>query len=413
MGEIMAQFIYYILFIPIFIYGLYFLITGLFSFKKNPTKIKNYKPKNKFAILVAARNEEKVIGELINSLRKQKYPKNLYNIIVIPNNCTDNTEKVAKEAGAEIFELNVEVKSKGEVLECVLNKLSNTNLYDAYIIFDADNVVHPNFLKRMNDALCDGYELAQGFRDSKNPSDNWICGSYSLYYWGQNLFFNRARINMDASASINGTGFMIKDNIIKEFGFNTITMTEDIEFTAQCAINNKQITFVSDAVTYDEQPLSFTCSWKQRMRWTTGTYQCLFIYAKDLFRGIFKNKSRACLDMLLFFMAPIVQLIGSFVFLLLIIYNILDIKLYDIFSYLFAYNEVFFVVTYIISILLGAFIVLYNNKSIKNTVMGIISFPVFLLTWLPINLICLFKKTLIWEPIEHTRNVNLETLIDE
>jgi len=409
----MYQFIYYILFIPIFIYGLYFLITGLFSFKKKQKTIKNHKPKYKLAVLVAARNEEKVIGGLVDSLNKQNYPKNLYDVFVIPNNCADNTEKIAEEDGAEIFNCDIDVKSKGEVLEYVLSKLSSKNIYDAYIIFDADNIVHPYFLKRMNDTLCDGYELAQGFRDSKNPGDNWICGSYSLYYWGQNLFFNRSRMNLNASASINGTGFMIKDSIIKEHGFHTITMTEDIEFTAQCAINNKKIAFVSDAVTYDEQPLTFKSSWKQRMRWTTGTYQCLFTYAKELFNGIFKNKSISCLDMLLFFMAPLVQLIGSFVFLLLLIYNILGIKLYDIFAYLFAYNEIFFIITYAISVLLGVLVVTFTNKSVRNTIMGILLFPFFLLTWIPINLICLFRKTLNWEPIEHTRNVNLESLIDE
>ena len=409
----MYQFIYYILFIPIFIYGLYFLITGLFSFRKKQNSIKHHKPKYKLAVLIAARNEEKVIKGLIDSLYKQKYPKNLYDIFVIPNNCTDNTELISKNSGAKIINCEIEVKSKGEVLEYVLNKLSNTNLYDAYIIFDADNIVHPNFLKRMNDTLCEGYELAQGFRDSKNPSDNWICGSYSLYYWGQNLFFNKSRMNINASSSINGTGFMIKDSIIKKFGFHTVTMTEDIEFTAQCAINNKKIAFVSDAITYDEQPLTFKCSWKQRMRWTTGTYQCLFTYAKNLFKGIFKNKSISCLDMLLFFMAPFVQLIGGFVFLLLILYTALDIKLYDIFSYLFAHNELFFIATYIISILFGVVVVIFTNKSIRNTITGIIMFPIFLLTWIPINLICLFKKTLYWEPIEHTRNVSLDTLIDE
>ena len=79
--------------------------------------IKKHKPKNKFAILVASRNEEAVIGELVESLLEQDYPKDLYEVIVIPNNCTDNTEKVAKKAGATIMKCTVPVKSKGEVLK--------------------------------------------------------------------------------------------------------------------------------------------------------------------------------------------------------------------------------------------------------------------------------------------------------
>jgi len=409
----MYQFIYYILFIPVFMYGLYFLITGLYAFQKNPKKIKNYNKKHKFAIVVAARNEENVIGNLIDSLNSQKYPKEKYDIFIVPNNCTDNTKKVSIKHGAKIIECEKEVKSKGDVLEYTFDLLNKKNIYDAYIVFDADNIVHPNFIKRMNDALCSGYELAQGFRDSKNPSDSWICGSYSLYYWGQNIFFNRARMNIDASASINGTGFMIKSNIIDEMGFKTVTMTEDIEFTAQCAINNKRIVFVTDAITYDEQPLNFKTSWKQRMRWTTGTYQCLFTYFKPLLNGAVKEKNISCLDMLLFFMAPIIQLVASFVFVLLFIYTLLGIKLYDIFAYMFAYNEIFFILTYLISILFSILVVIINKKSIAKTILGILTFPIFLFSWIPINLICLFRRSLNWEPIIHNRNVELETLIDD
>ena len=117
--------------------------------------------------------------------------------------------------------------------------------------------------------------------------------------------------------------------------------------------------------------------------------------------------------MLLFFMAPIVQLIGSLVFLILVIYTIFEIKLYDIFSYLFAYNEIFLIATYIISILLSIFIVKYSKKNVKNMITGIFMFPIFLFSWIPINLICLFKKVSTWEEINHSRNICIETLYEK
>ena len=408
----MYQFFYYILFIPIFIYGMYFLITGLFAFKKTK-KIKKHNPKYKLAVVIAARNEEAVIPFLIESLKKQNYPKRLYDIFVIPNNCTDKTKDVSIENGAKIIECSKTIKSKGEALKFSFKFLKENYNYDAYIIFDSDNIVHPNFLNRMNDALCEGYNVAEGFRDSKNPSDNWICGSYSLYYWGQNIFFNKSRMNLGKSSSINGTGFMIEKTIIDKYGFNTITMTEDIEFTAQCAINNVKIAFVEDAITYDEQPLTFNTSWIQRIRWTTGTYQCLFTYCNDLFKGIFKHKSMSCLDMLLFFMAPLVQIISCIVFVMLFIYTILGIKLYDIFSYLFAYNEIFLIITYLISLLFGIFIVKFLKKKINSVLSGIIMFPFFLFTWIPINIKCLFKRKNVWEEVRHTRNINIESLMEK
>ena len=158
----MIQFIYYILFIFSLTYGLYFFITGFFGFKNFHKKlIRKHKPKYKFAILIASRNEEGVIEHLVKSLLQQDYPKNLFDVYVIPNNCTDNTEKVAKKAGAEIIKCTVPTKSKGEVLKFTFEKLSKRKDIDAYLIFDADNVVHPEFLSRMNDTLCDGYKVAQ------------------------------------------------------------------------------------------------------------------------------------------------------------------------------------------------------------------------------------------------------------
>jgi cellulose synthase/poly-beta-1,6-N-acetylglucosamine synthase-like glycosyltransferase len=406
----MIQFIYYILFIITLTYALYFGITGLFGFKNmNKKLIKKHKAKNKFAILIASRNEEEVVPSLIKSLLKQNYPSELFDVYVIPNNCTDNTEKVSLKAGAKIIKCTVPTKSKGEVLKFTFDKLSKEDI-DAYVIFDADNVVHPDFLARMNDALCEGYKVAQGFRDSKNPGDNWISGSYSIFYWIQNFFFSKARMQMGGAASINGTGFMVKKEIIDEYGFNTVTLTEDVEFTAQCALNNIKVMFAEDAITYDEQPTKFKASWKQRKRWSMGNIQCFKTYYKKLFTTYRKTGYIACLDMLLSFMAPFIQILATILTVVLFVFKILNIQLYDVFSYMYAYGIIFFAASYIANIILNIFIVKYNKKSVKEILSGILLFTIFMLTWIPINFICIFKKDLTWEPIKHSRNVDIDEI---
>jgi len=168
------------------IYGVYYVIIGIFVFLKEK-KIKKTNAKNRFAIIIPARNEEKVIGNLLDSLKKQKYPKELYDIFVFPNNCNDKTKEIAIENNAEIIECTEKIKSKGEALKYSFKYLNdNFEFYDAFIIFDADNVVHPQFIEKMNDALCSGYQIAQGYRDSKNPHDTWISNCYTLYYMIQN-----------------------------------------------------------------------------------------------------------------------------------------------------------------------------------------------------------------------------------
>ena len=141
----MIQLIYYILFIIALLYGLYFVITGLLAFKKDEDqKIRSFRARTKFAIVIAARNEAKVVGDLIKSLKSQNYPNDLYDIYTFVNNTKDDTFDVAKKAGSKAINVNVPVKSKGDVLKFAFDKLKNKD-YDAYIIFDADNVVHPDF----------------------------------------------------------------------------------------------------------------------------------------------------------------------------------------------------------------------------------------------------------------------------
>lgn len=404
---------YYVIFSITLIYGLYFLVTGIIGLiLKNKIKFKNSKKYNNFAILVAARNESKVIGNLIDSLKKVNYPKENYNIYVIPNNCTDNTEEVSKKTGAKVIKCTIPTKTKGEVLRFAMDKLKSNKEIDAYIVFDADNVVHPEFLNKMNDTVNSGYRVAQSFRDAKNPSDNWLSGSYTLFYLIQNVFFNHARMTFNGSSSINGTGFMIKKSYIDEVGFQTYSLTEDVEFTGQCALNKEKIVFVEDAITYDEYPVSFASSWKQRKRWTAGMLTCLRLYSPKLIIDYLKTGNIASLDMGLTYMAPIIQVLSFLNLIMLIAFRLVGIELFDIFSAFFATRWVYFIIAYLLSILLEIFVLLYKNKKPSKVISGIILFMVFILTWIPINIICLLKKHTKWEEIKHNANVKINDILE-
>lgn len=391
------------------IFSLYFVITGLFAFKKYKIK-KISDKKNKFAILIACRNEEKVIGALIDSLKVSNYDSKFYEIVVLPNNCTDNTEEVAKSKNVRVVKVTEPVKTKGEVLRYAFKKLKNES-YDAYIILDADNLVHKNFITKMNDALNSGYQVAQGFRDAKNPQDNWITGSYTIFYYIQNFFFNKARMSMNASAAINGTGFMISKSIIDNYGFNTKTLTEDSEFTGICALNNVKIGFVKDAVTYDEHPLNFKDSWRQRKRWSSGSLNCLSIYFKPLLKQFFTTFKLSALDMLLFYSTPLIQVISFALTSSLFIFHIIRGLLINQFYYDLS-SIYFFIGLYIMNVILNIFIIKLYGKKIKDHYKGIFAFPFFVLTWIPINIASLFRRTKKWDEIKHTRTIKLESLKD-
>ena len=387
------------------IYGLYYGITAIFAFAKSKKETIISNKKHKFSIIIAARNEEKVIGNLIDSLKKQNYDKDKYEINVIINNSTDKTYEVSKKHGANAIKCEVPVKSKGEVLRYVFGKFKNKK-FDAYIVFDADNVVHPDFLMHMNNSLNSGYRVAQGFRDSKNYQDNWISGSYTLFYYIQNFFFNLSRKKLNSSASINGTGFMVQKDFIESLDFSPMTLTEDVELTTVCAIHNEKIDFVKNAITYDEQPTLFRVSLTQRLRWSKGNLQCWKKYHRALIKGFIKNHNLAAVDMYLNNLAAIVQVLSMIIVLAGLIERMITTKV--VFSLV---GIIGFLLSYLATLIVTLFVTIYNKKSISAMLPSLILFTLFMLTWIPINIVCLFKKNVGWKHIGHSKSVNIEDII--
>lgn len=410
----MVDTIYVLLFllgVPFFAYGIYYLIVGISGYRKH-TKFNQHAPKNRMCAVIAARNESLVIGNLIDTLKEQNYPKDMFDIYVIPNNCTDNTEEVAREHGAKIFHCTSEVRSKGAALEQFFDAtFADNDIFDAFCVFDADNLVDPNFFSAMNNALCDGEKIAQGYRDSKNPTDSWISGCQSIFYWTLNRFMNLAKQGIGWSAALNGTGFMVSREVLKDGGFRTFSMTEDIEFTTQSIMKGYRVAWVPEALTFDEHPITFETSWKQRKRWSTGTIQCFSQYSAPLWESFKKTRNWMCVDMILYLLAPFMQVltsiytICSFVVLTLLLINT------QVWSDALTFAILFGIGGVIISFLFTAMVVKLEHHKIKEVAgKAFFSFWFFLFSWIPINILCFVKPIETWEPIEHTQSLKLSQL---
>ena len=395
------------------IFYLYQLVISLFSFVKLKDKPYIVNKKHKFILILPAHNEEAVIGNLISSLKELDYPKDLYDIQVIADNCTDNTEKIARDMGAKVFvrtETDSNKKTKGYALQAFLKTLlSDKNMdYDAFCVFDADNIVDKNFLNVMNKQLCQGEEVVQGYRDIKNPTDSWISAGYAIFYWMMNRFYHLARYNAGLSPLINGTGFMVKFDAIRETGWNTNTLTEDIEFSLKTIIQGKKLGWAVDAICYDEQPVKFGPSWSQRSRWTMGHIQCLREYTGELAKAANENKTLMNLDGLLYMFGSIPMFIISIV---LLVINAIVYLNKGMTSTAFAINILRFVVpTFFLPIGVALLIMILDKKPIAKMWKGLLMYPVFLGSWLLINFKCLFQKNTTWDKIEHTRNVKIDDI---
>lgn len=346
-------------------------------------------PKTRFAVLIPARNEENVIGVIIKSLQAQKYPRELFDIFVIPNNCTDDTEGAALKAGAGILHCAKPVSTKGEVLHQILGDLQGQ--YDAYCIFDADNVVDSAFLARMNDAVCAGAKVAKSRQCALNPYDNWVSGGYDLYFQSINLLHSKARMCFPLSAKLIGTGFMVTDALLEKMGgWNTKTLTEDIEFAVQSALKGERVWYVPDALTLDEEPVSFVISMRQRRRWSAGVQSVANRYSAKL---LFSVPGWLRLDLLFHINMIYAQLIA----LIPIVYGAMKMPLLSALTTL-LYSFAGFVAG---GIVMGLFLSITGKRDLKKQWKAILLYPVYLASWYPLHFWALFSKPKTWKHIPH------------
>ena len=357
--------------------------------------------------IIPAHNEEMVVGSLIESLKNQTYDKDLYDIYVIADNCTDNTAKIAEEAGAIVYKRFDSVnKTKGFALNWFLQqKIAEDADYDAFFVFDADNIVDKNFITAMNKKLCEGEDVVQGYRDIKNPTDNWITAGYALFYWTLHRFYHLARYNVGLSPLLNGTGFMVKFDVVKPQGWDTETLTEDIEFSLKRIIAGRKLGWATDAIVYDEQPTSFKQSWSQRSRWTVGHMQCVSKYTGELIKSVAKHKTLMNVDGFLYIIGSIPMFVVSIV---LILANFIMYFAKTMPGIGLVINLAMYIIpSLFLPSVTAIFAMFLDKKPIKPMIKGLIAFPAFMGSWLVINFKCLFKRETSWEKINHVRNIKI------
>ena len=389
----------FILFINSFHFG-FFAIFPLLLKKKERKSISNQK--HKFMVLIAARNEELVIGNVIDSIKKQDYDESLYKICVIPNNCSDNTKQIAEDKDCLVIEPDIKTKTKGEVLNYVFKYFQKDESFDTYVIFDADNLVDKNFLKKMNDKLNENYKIVQGFRDTKNLYDNYLSGSYALFFYLQSLFMYASRRRLGESSALNGTGYVVLKSFIDEIKFKSKTITEDIEFTCVCALNNEKIGYEDKAIFYDEQVTNYSVSVKQRKRWIQGSMQVLKKYYKNLFTCMKDKMSFQLLDMMQILLLPINQ---ALVCVVLILSYILFVPIKMI--------VIGLLIGYIGEVILSVFLILFFKKTLKKSLIACLFFPIFHISWLPIYLYSIFNSDSKWDEIKHNNSVKIEEILED
>lgn len=272
-------------------------VTGVFFTRRFPPAGRNHK----YAVLVAARNEEAVIGNLMDSIRAQDYPAELVTIFVAADNCTDRTAEIARGKGAVCYErFDAEHRTKGFALQFLVEQIRRdygVEAFEGYFIFDADNLLKGDYISRMNEAFDAGEKIITSYRNTKNFDDNWISASYGIHWLRTVRSEHRARSLFRLATRIQGTGFLFASEIIRN-GWNYTSLTEDRALSADAVVQGYRIAYNNAAEFFDEQPVDLRIAMRQRIRWAKGHLQAFAESGGKLLVNIFRRGSFMSYDML-------------------------------------------------------------------------------------------------------------------
>lgn len=395
-------------FVLLFSYQFIFIIVSLFMKEKESSCEFSY---HRFAVLICARNEEAVIADLLDSLNRQTYPRDSYEVFIMADGCNDATARIARSRKAIVYErFNDVLRGKGYALEELLGRIEEdyADAFDAFLVFDADNILKNDYLEQMNISYCKGNRIIAGYINSKNYGSNWISAGYSLYLLRKNRFLNQSRQLLGTSSAINGTGFLFSREIMKNWPYHTLT--EDIEFTVDQVCQRNRIAYCRKAVLYDEQPTSFKQSFYQRLRWSKGYLQVIGKYSAGLIAGIIEGDF-SCFDMLNTIlsayglsMLSVLLNVASFICLILLKQSVMPF-VYDLMIGL--------IRSYLLLFIVGSITVIAEWKniiaSIFDRIRYLFTFPLFMASYVPIALFALFAKVT-WVPIRHSIRLSGEKI---
>ncbi len=239
----------------------------------------------KLAVVIPAHNEALQIGATVAALARSHYPQDGYRVIVIADNCADETEDVAQKAGAQVLvRSDAAHPGKGQALDWFLRQRPDACAsYDGIAIIDADTLVDRNFLREISASLSHPeVHVTQGYYGVSNPTESWrtalMAAALAVFHHVRPAGRNR----LGGSAGLKGNGMAFRTALLKRYGWSAFSVVEDLEFGAQLLLDGVRIHYNPDAVLGAEMAASRKQAETQRRRWEGGRFQVFKRYAPAL-----------------------------------------------------------------------------------------------------------------------------------
>ncbi len=266
-----------------------FLVNFVIRDKTNPS----VPFKTRIGVIIPAHNEEMLLPRLLRSLATQDYSRALFDVIVVADNCTDETGQLASSFGAKVLERHDSERiGKGYAIKYALDNIQ-IDRYDAIFIVDADSILDKNALRNLNQVFQGSAAVIQCYNGVANPDDSWFTRLLDVSRTLSNEIFEPAKEKLGLSSHLMGNGMSINKKVIERYGWNAFTVGEDWEYYAQIISAGQRIAFARDVRVYHQESRTLKQATPQRMRWSSGRMAVAWRYGLRIFAaGLVKGDLR-------------------------------------------------------------------------------------------------------------------------
>lgn len=299
------------------IFAVYLVLLSIFALLEKNNKPISADELRRFAIVVPAYNEEGCISKTIKNLLDINYPKHLFDVFVIADNCTDKTAQIAYEEGAIVWERNnPEKRGKGHALRWCFDHMLSNDLelsYDSVVVVDADSLVSGNLLKVFNIYRENGAEVIQGYLTVAPKPGAWTSETIRIGLTLYNYVRPLGKRWIGCTAGLRGNGMCFSTSILKKNPWNAYSQTEDLEYGIDLLLNDVEVVFAPEIIGYNQIPEDARNAESQRERWELGRLPVIGRFAGMLMMNALKKRSYKFLDAFIDLIMPPLAVILFFI----------------------------------------------------------------------------------------------------
>ena len=299
---LVSELVLLVLCVPVLGWALYLGALSLLSW--TPAAPVPPPPSLRFDFVVPAHDESLGIAATVKSLWQVDYPKELFRVVVVADNCTDDTAALAREAGATVLERqNKDLRGKGYALAHAFER-SVAEGADAVVVVDADTLVSKNLLQAFSARLLNGAVAVQAHYGVQNPNASWRTRlmRIALSMFHQVRSIGRERLKV--SAGLRGNGMCFRTSLLREVPHDAFSLVEDLEYGIRLGRKGFRVAYAFEADVLGEMVSGESASRSQRNRWEQGRAQMLAQFGWPLMREAIAARSGLLFDLAMDVLVP-------------------------------------------------------------------------------------------------------------